>query len=57
MSKIVKDVAKGELPLAVAYAEEAVVDESGMGTHYSTYTTASGVQQALDDSPVKDEDQ
>lgn len=56
MATQVKDVAEGKLPLTVAFAEEAKVEEMGAGTRYSTYTTASGVQQILDDAPIKDED-
>jgi hypothetical protein len=59
MPTYVKDVAAGELPLTVAFAEE-VKPEAVMGTatSYSTYTTMSGQStQSLDDGAVKDEDQ
>ncbi len=52
----VKDVAAGELPLAVAFAQEASLEELVDGTPYNTYTTASGVNQNLDDAPLKDEE-
>jgi hypothetical protein len=53
----VKDVAEGKLPLIVAFAEEARIEEMGTGTPYNTFSTTCGVNDnVLDDSPSKDED-
>lgn len=52
-----KDVAEGKLPLIVAFAEEAKVEEMGSATPYNTFTTTCGTNDnVLDDSPSKDED-
>ena len=57
MDKIAKDVAKGELPLTIAFAEVVPMEDLGSGTPYATYTTDSGrATQVLDDSQIKDED-
>ena len=57
MSLSVKNVASGEVPLTVAFAEEAKSEEVEQGSpYYSTYTTESGSSKSLDDAPIKDED-
>ena len=53
-----KDLAAGELPLTVAFAEEATVQEEQLAglPHYTTYTTESGSSRSMDDGPIKDEE-
>jgi hypothetical protein len=53
-----KDQAEGDLPLTVAFAEEAraQAEHSGPLPHYTTYTTESGSNRSMDDGPIKDEE-